>query len=61
MSGRVLVTVTGSSLMVGAAVVAASLIWVIATDPLGVATLAATEGVGTLVAALVWQMLTLIW
>lgn len=61
MSGRQMVTATGSTVMLLAAVMAAGLIWVTLTDPLFVAALAATgdvvavvTGIGSRVIASLW-------
>jgi hypothetical protein len=61
MSGRQLVTATGSTVMVMAALMASALIWAIATDPQFVAALAATGDVIAVLSGIAGRVFAALW
>jgi hypothetical protein len=61
MSGRQLVTATGSTVMVMAALMASSLIWAIATDPQFVAALASTGDVIAVLSGIAGRVFAALW
>lgn len=61
MSGQQLATVTASTVMLLAALTAASLIWFTATDPIGLAALAATGDVIVILGEVGQRLLSLLW
>ena len=61
MSGRQLVTATGSTVMLMATVMASALIWTIATDPQFVAALASTGDVLAVLSGIGGRVLAAIW
>lgn len=61
MSGRALVAVSGASLMAAAATIVVALVWVLATEPVGLAAYVAASDMPGLLLALIRRIIAAIW